>query len=347
VIVTFTKRIGNKIWSGWLYAWNAFDNLVYWYVIGEKRKPASAGNETRVQGFQGSTRPAGSTALRNAGTRAPAATPSTQLGLDFTPVTQHLQALSQKTSCRNGGASEIRLVMEVAATVPKDLQYPESNEDAYAWDESGQRAAVFDGATESFAAERWVASTRTHWLSGHPQWLQRAREEYDRDIKELNLSWAQLEAAERGSYTTLVSIESIPLGLRVTTIGDSCIFLLEDTEIIACDPYVSQGEFFASPQALSTRSQDNHAVTGEGVDITGDKYLISPDVLAGKQLLLATDALSQWLMVPKPQGRLTRLLAALKKGDLKTLVTQERATGELKTDDTTALLLTVTSGARS
>jgi hypothetical protein len=57
--------------------------------------------------------------------------------------------------------------------------------------------------------------------------------------------------------------------------------------------------------------------------------------------------LSQWLMVPKPQERLTRLLAALKEGDLETLVTKERATGELKTDDTTALLLTVTAGDQS
>lgn len=339
---SFMKRPGKKIWSSWLYAWDAFDGLVYWYVIGEKQKSITA--ESEVVEFKQAIdeTPIGANVIAT-----PISLPSGTQGLDFTPVTQHLRAFAQAFPAGGEISYTISMNMQAVATVPKDLQYPESNEDAYAWDERGQRAAVFDGATESFAAQRWVASTRTQWLSGHPQWLQQAREEYNRDIKELNLSWAQLEAAERGSYTTMVSIQSTPLGLRVTTIGDSCIFLLEGTEIIACDPYVSHGEFFASPQALSTRAQDNLTAPSADAEIVGDDFLIGPDVLVGKQLLLATDALSQWLMITNPQERLTRLLTALEEDDLVALVTKERASGELKTDDTTALLLVVSAGDRS
>lgn len=340
--ISFMKRPGKKIWSGWLHAWDAFDGLVYWYVIGEKQKSITAegdavGLEEAIDEMPISANVFATPIPLLAGTQ----------GLNFTPVTQHLYSLAQAFPTGGEISHTITMNLHTVATVPKDLQYPESNEDAYAWDEDGQRAAVFDGATESFAAQRWVASTRTHWLSGHPQWIQQAREEYNRDIKELNLSWAQLDAAERGSYTTMVSIESTPMGLRATTIGDSCIFLLEGTEIIACDPYVSHGEFFASPQALSTRTQDNLTAPSADAEIIGDQFLISPADVAGRQLLLATDALSQWLMITNPQGRLARLLIALEEDDLVALVTKERASGELKTDDTTALLLTVSAGDRS
>lgn len=342
-ILIFVKRIGNRIWAAWLHAWNAFDRLVYWYAIGDTQKAKSADGVNHYSEVSGTALVTSDASQESVDIQTSKCLPVAVEELDFTPVNQHLQTLAQKATDRNVPANELRMVVQAAATVPKDTHYPESNEDAYAWDESTQRAAVFDGATESFAAQRWVALARTQWLTGHPQWLQRAREEYERDIEGLNLSWAQLEAAERGSFTTLVSVESTSMGMQITTIGDSCIFLLEGAEIIACAPYVSQAEFFASPQALSTRAQDKLSESDARTEIVGDNYVISFGVLTGRQLLLATDALSQWLMVNKPQERLERLLAALGEGNLDALVASERASRQLKTDDTTALLLTIDS----
>jgi len=314
-------------------AWNAFDRFISWYAIGDKNEIVTANGEpAKLERGMNDTRITTHTATSKAA-------PMVVQGLDFTPVTHHLHALSQKAPSCNSSRVRINLVSQGAATVPKDLQYPESNEDAYAWDADTQRAAVFDGATESFAAKRWVSLVRNQWLSGNPRWLHLAREEYDRDIDRLNLTWAQLEAAERGSYTTLVSIEASSNGFIVTAIGDSCVFLLEGVSIIACDPYVSLGEFFASPHALSTRGQDNHVEPGNAVDLSADQFLISADVIDGRQLLLASDALAQWLMVPEPQERVSNLMNALKNDDLETLVIAERAAGRLRTDDTTALLL--------
>ena len=343
-ILIFVKRIGNRIWAAWLHAWNAFDRLVYWYAIGDTQKAKSADGVNHYSEVSGIALVTSDASQESVDIQTSKCLPVAVEELDFTPVAQHLQSLSQNAADSSVPVNELRMIVQAAATVPKDLQYPESNEDAYAWDENTQRAAVFDGATESFAAERWVALVRTQWLSGHPRWLQRAREEYDRDIEGLNLSWAQLEAAERGSYTTLVSVESTSIGMKITTVGDSCIFLLEGAEIIACAPYVSQGEFFASPQALSTRAQDKSADPGAATEMVGDEYLISSGLLVGRQLLLATDALSQWLMVSKPQERLERFLAALAEGNLGALVASERGSRQLKTDDTTALLLTIDSG---
>lgn len=321
--------IVKKLWAGWISSWNSFDRLVDWYFIGETWKlyhPIPETQETVVD------RPA-----RELQSQTVVGVPAEPL--DFTPVTQHLKEFAVDAKSHLNGARLSRVTLLASGSVPKDMHYPESNEDSFAWDASTQRAAVFDGATESFAARRWVEIIRQQWLIGDPKWIRNAQVAYSKDIRELNLSWAQLEAAERGSYTTLASIEVIPGGLQITSIGDSCIFLLEGSQIVGCAPYVSNGEFFASPQAISTRVEND---TDTALNI--NTFILGPETLPTKQLLLATDALSQWLLVTNPRERVSRLLEALINGDLVTLVTEERSTGAMKTDDTTALLLGVQVG---
>ncbi len=321
--------IFEKVWSGWNKSWNALDRLVEWHVIGDTGKLYRTVPEVEEVGNAPTGSQLGAT---------PAPTQPSAL-LDFTPVTRHLKDFASDPDSLGESRHEFTMVHLASGSVPKDRQYPESNEDAYAWEQGNQRAAVFDGATESFAAQRWVELIRSQWLEGKPTWFQDAQSTYGRDIEELNLSWAQLEAAERGSYTTLVSVEAVPLGLRITTLGDSCIFLLSEGEILGCAPYVSNGEFFASPQALSTKPQDDINSA-----LNTNTFTLTPETVAGKQILLATDALSQWLLITSPQERLSRLLHALTTNDLVTLVVEERATGAMKTDDTTALLLDIEVG---
>jgi serine/threonine protein phosphatase PrpC len=318
-----------EIWSGWNHSWNAFDRLVDWYFIGETWKLYQPDQETQEVEHDW--------ASQELTREMP--TPIPDVGLDLTPVTQHLKELLIDAGLTGKSDTKFRVAFLASGSVPKDLQYPESNEDSLAWDDSRQRAAVFDGATESFAARRWVEIIRQQWLTGDPFWIRNAQVAYARDIEALNLSWAQLEAAERGSYTTLVSLEMVPSGLQITTVGDSCVFLLNANQIIGCAPYVSDGEFFASPQAISTRPQD-----GSDSALNSTTFILSPETLKAKHLLLATDALSQWLMIKDSQERVSRLIRALKTDELARLVTQERANGSMKTDDTTALYLEIQNG---
>lgn len=321
--------IFNRVWAGWLKSWNSFERLVDWYFIGDTWKLYQSATDVEV--VESQPRDVTPVAER------PAATAT--LSLDLTPVTEFLGSLAQNYPYKEDGTSSVRLVCIASGTVSKDFQFPESNEDAFAWDELNQRAAVFDGATESFAAKRWVALVRDAWLADKSTWLDDAQRAYEDSIQDLNLSWAQSEAAERGSHTTIVSVESQSMGLVVTTVGDSCVFLLDGDRIIGTAPYTSQGEFFASPRALSTRRQDRNTVFQQE-----STFILPAEIVAGKQLLLATDALSQWLLIAQPQERLQRLIDALNSNELEELVRHERASGDMKTDDTTALLLDVTSG---
>ena len=321
-----------KLSAAWTASWNQFDRLVDWYFIGDTRKLYQTATDVEVV----ETQPRDVTPVAE----RPAATAT--LSLDLTPVTEFLGSLTQNYPYKEDGTSSVRLVCIASGTVSKDFQFPESNEDAFAWDELNQRAAVFDGATESFAAKRWVALVRDAWLAGNSTWLDGAQKAYEDSIQDLNLSWAQSEAAERGSHTTIVSVESNSMGLVVTTVGDSCIFLLDGDRIIGAAPYTSQGEFFASPLALSTRHQDHNTVFQQE-----STFILPAEMVAGKQLLLATDALSQWLLIDQPQERLQRLIDALISNGLEELVRHERASGDIKADDTSALLLDVTFGEAS
>ncbi len=319
------------MWAGWTKSWNTFDHLIDWYFIGETWKLYHSIPKTHEINTV--------SLVRHLESETVVDIPIPPM--ITTPVTRHLKELAVGQNVCQNRAGLFRLDLLASGSVPKDLQYPESNEDSFAWDDSAQRAAVFDGATESFAARRWVELVRHQWLTGDVMWIHQAQAIYSQDIELLNLSWAQVEAAERGSYTTLASIEIVPHGLQITTIGDSCIFLIKEAQIIGCAPYVSSEEFFTSPQAISTRTQDN----GDSA-LNIKTFILSPESLEAKQLLLATDALSQWLLVKNPEERVSRLLHALKTDKLMTLVTEERSTGAMKTDDTTALLLEVLVGEK-
>ena len=324
--------IFNRVWAGWLKSWNSFERLVDWYFIGDTCKLYQSATDVEVV----ETQPRDVTPIAE----RPAATAT--LSSDLTPVTEFLGSLIQHNPDDEDGMSSVRLVCIASGTVSKDFQFPESNEDAFAWDELNQRAAIFDGATESFAAKRWVALVRDAWLVGNSTWLEGAQKSYEDSIQDLNLSWAQSEAAERGSHTTIASVESNSISLVVTTVGDSCVFLLDGDRIIGSAPYTSQSEFFASPLALSTRRQDRNTVFQQE-----STFILPAEMVAGKQLLLATDALSQWLLVAQPQERLQRLIDAINSNELEDLVRQERVSGHMKTDDTTALFLDVTFGEAS
>ena len=228
------------------------------------------------------------------------------------------------------------------ATCAKDLTDPASNEDATLLRLGQDRAAVFDGASESFAARRWARQVAHRWgRSTSPGWLAQARGDYAQHVDALAKTWAQEVAAERGSYTTIAAVTLTPAGLSVTTVGDSCVFLLDQEEIVWSHPFTSEEQFTSAPQALSTRpdlTEDDDDALIHGT------LLIQPARVAATHVMLATDAVSAWLLTDDPDQRRKRtrqLLASRSGDDFATLVADERTSGRLKVDDTTVLVLTL------
>ena len=236
------------------------------------------------------------------------------------------------------GATPVLTVVFRGSTA-KDPGLQSSNEDTIAI--ATGRAAVFDGATESFAARRWARLLAAHWRTGEPDWVARARASYDRAIATVPMSWAQEAASARGSFATIAWIRAVPGGLQLGAVGDSCVLFLRDNAIVHAYPFVSSSAFTSAPQALASAG-DLAAATQELLDAAPRTVSFT----AGRvdEVWLVTDAIAAWLLDPDPQVRNARVASvrALPNGEaLRLLVHEQRAAGCLKTDDSTVVRLHV------
>lgn len=241
----------------------------------------------------------------------------------------------------------MRLTKILKATLSKDPLIDGSNEDVEKlWlREEVQRAAVFDGASESFAARKWTRILADQWRRGNGssfEWLMQAQRLYKEHVDKIKLSWAQEAAAERGSFATIASVEVVNGKLFMTVVGDSSIFFLDSSGIRASYPFKSETEFSSVPKALSSHPNAANSC----VDLLSDgrkrfEFLFSE---GEKRILLATDAVSSWLLVDDMScrtDRLRQILQCATRHDFHDLVRRERSCGAMKVDDSTVLLLGV------
>jgi len=240
----------------------------------------------------------------------------------------------------------MRIAALFRATVSKDLHIEGSNEDTYCLrlNEEKPRAAVFDGASESFAARKWSKLLADEW--GKPptrdwSWVERAQTRYARIISSLQLTWAQEAAMQRGSYATIAYVQFEEDWLFFSAVGDSNIFLLSDNDIRFSYPYVQESQFTSAPNALSSNPLDlrkNRENLLLGLDRIRYKSLETSHVI------LATDAVSAWLLNPDKEiksARLNTLLSCSSLVEFKDLIEQERASHSMKIDDSTVVILEV------
>ena len=232
-----------------------------------------------------------------------------------------------------------------AWTTCKDPLLPDSNEDAWAWVSQRSAAAVFDGATESFAARRWVGLLKEAWSNEPSIDLATLQHRYAEAIQAMSLSWAQEQAADRGSYTTLASVTPTPGGLQATCIGDSAILLLKDGSITQAYPSMDAADYSSVPDALGS--------TTDVLDL-GEELLrtctwtipVNPGDI--DTVMLATDACAVWLLdgdEPTRQSRLQAIMDIESDEQWEGLVQDERRAKRMKTDDSTVLVLAVEGSA--
>lgn len=240
----------------------------------------------------------------------------------------------------------MRIAAVFRATISKDPQIEGSNEDTYCLrlKEDKPRAAIFDGASESFAARKWSRYLADEWGKTQTRdwsWVERAQVRYERNISTLQLSWAQEAAMERGSYSTIAYVQFEEEWLYFSAVGDSNFFLLSDNEIRFSYPYVQESQFTSAPNALSSNPLDlrkNRESLLLGLNRIRYKSLNT------SRVILATDAISAWLLNEDFQlrhARLKSLLQCSNLEDFKTLVLQEREIHAMKIDDSTVVILEV------
>lgn len=233
------------------------------------------------------------------------------------------------------------LTFNRAFTVCKDMEYPDGNEDFFVWSEDRCGAAIFDGATESFAARRWVHLVATAWRQHSQLDFEGLQNEYEKEIDALDLGWAEAQARLRGSFTTLASVSPTSGGLAATIIGDSCIALCKGNDAVEFHPS-SDPEFFRSvPEALATSS----TLLSANEDLmTACSWTIPIEPEEVDRIVLMTDAVGHWVTseaAPHENSRLASLLACCVEEEWSTLVQEERIAGRMKADDSTVVVLDV------
>jgi len=226
-------------------------------------------------------------------------------------------------------------------TCSKDPGMEDSNEDVAHFVADGNRAAVFDGATESFAARRWARLVASCWAADADDFIARAQAEYALGASDRALSWAQEEASQRGSFTTIAAIQAAPGGLRTTIVGDSSVLFLNRDEITDSFPYATAEEFGSTPLALASDAASLRLC----VDVLrSSTWLLPVDTSVVTEVLLVTDAVAAWLLIEDPVARTDRV-HALRNIDTadqwRDLVHTERASRRMKTDDSTAILISI------
>ena len=230
------------------------------------------------------------------------------------------------------------------ATISKDVAIDGSNEDSYCLRLNAPvpRVAVFDGASESYAARKWSKLVAEEWGRMHDKdwgWIDRAQTRYERNSNKTGLSWAQEVASDRGSFATVCYVDIEEDWLNFCAVGDSCLFLIDDKEITFSYPYVSETQFTSAPLAVSSRP--------DNLKMNKDNLLMGMDRLrfrasGTKQILLATDAVSCWLLADNQQiraGRLAQLLNCKTPLEFQQLVVEERTNKNMHVDDSTVVLL--------
>jgi hypothetical protein len=238
-----------------------------------------------------------------------------------------------------------RFTLDLASewTSPKEFAHPQSNEDASAWVAQDSRAAVFDGATESFAARRWARLLAKKWSEDSSDFLDDAFMGYDNHEPDSDLSWMHSAAAERGSFSTIAAVQAVPGGFVGTIVGDSCILLVQGSRITQSFPYTTGEEFNSAPDALAT-APEARANTRTAVRLGTWNIPCEPGSVS--QVVLATDGVAGWLLIADEATRVERLALAqsvVDQSQWDELVVSERASGNMHVDDSTIMILDLIS----
>lgn len=229
--------------------------------------------------------------------------------------------------------------------VPKDVLYPESNEDYFEIDLITGRVAISDGASESFDSKTWAHLLVSEFVRNpaiNVEWLENVVLEYSKQYDLAALSWSKQASFDRGSFATLVGLEYFQEKntLDIITIGDSMCAFIEESILTKTFPYSSFEEFQQRPELLCTKRENNEFVKD---NTFYTKHVTSLTVYPEREthLLLMTDALAEWALRQEAEGvpKWGELLNIRSQEDLQELVLIEREEKRMRIDDVTLVVL--------
>jgi len=236
-----------------------------------------------------------------------------------------------------------------AGTVPKSFDHPQENEDTYFYSDELQRMALCDGASISYDSKLWAEIIAQQFVKNPDMgedWLKSTVNQFKASHDEAAMSWSQQGAYGRGSYSTLLGVESLPdeNAVQITAIGDSAVILVNNDGIESAWPFKNDKElkrFNEPPTLLSTNFHQN-AFFREA-DMEKFRTVLQFGKFKSPRLFCMTDALAKWALEEGIYGgcRFGDLLAINTQEHLEQLVRDERAARTMRVDDSTLVILTL------
>ncbi len=228
-------------------------------------------------------------------------------------------------------------------TVPKHDDGSQ-NEDKWKAHRGWGRYALSDGASVSFDSATWAQMLVCHYVrdpSIRRDSLKKVAQEFAKRFDWDNLPWHAQAAMERGNFASLLGIRYRAQGLlEIQAIGDTCGVLCDGDAIQQMFPLSHPSQFGNRPHLISTNLSENQ-FDEDGFlrwDWCGEFDLQD---YQQPRLLCMTDALGLWFLEQSGLGvnPVRRLLELQDIGAFRTFVIDERASGRLRRDDTTLLVL--------
>ena len=180
----------------------------------------------------------------------------------------------------------------------KDEEYEDSYNFTTSHDHQNFKSAIADGATETSFAKEWANlltngfvqqdnSTEEEFANN----LSSLREEWEFVVRSSNLTWFTQAKASEGAFAAflgiIVNLENKTL--KYFAVGDCCLFIIRDSNLIVCEPIKSSTEFGKRPYLISSLKAKNH-------DIISNIKTDIIQVQNNDTIILMSDAIAQWYL---------------------------------------------------
>ena len=227
--------------------------------------------------------------------------------------------------------------------IAKHGQAIDECEDAVRIDHGRWVMAVADGASSSFGARQWAKTLADEFVAAPPQplspgsfeaWIDRCRTAVMAGESAGQGGWWSEEGARRGAFATLVGAavhgKKHERVVTVMCVGDSCAFVLGgevgQRVLRRALPYEDASQFGSHPNLIGSLAEHGAIAPSWTTMAVG----------GGEVLVLASDAVSEWLLA---DHRRFAQIDQLSQPALADFLIAERAAGRIVNDDLTVALL--------
>lgn len=239
----------------------------------------------------------------------------------------------------------MRLRLDFTASVAKDPNRPDLNEDAFQLDSHGHVFALSDGASESYDSKSWAKMLVNKYIENQNfdyEWVEQTQRDYVSTVDFQSLSWSKQLAFDRGSFATLLGMSTIDCTCRIFSIGDCLAAYSKNGKFYDSFPFKHPADFDARPQLLSTVNHLNEFTHNNFFNL--DDHQAEWMLEEGDVIFLMTDALGQWFLreADKVENNSIKTLSAISTQDeFQYLILSLRTDRRIKLDDSTVLRFVV------